>query len=197
MALSKSEVLAAVCGALGAGGLEEAARIAEQGYPFVPPVAIKRAYGLHESSRVFVRDGFLDRYTGERLIFPPVLRVLSAVLPKQFPFHPNWKTDLTHPAYWQVGATVDHLIPVTLGGPDDESNWYTTSMARNAAKMNWRLEELGWQLHPPGDVAQWDGLLGWFLAYTDAHPVILEAPSIRAWHRAAKAVESLLPARAR
>jgi hypothetical protein len=37
-------------------------------------------------------------------------------LPERFPFHPNWKTDVTHPAYWEVSATIDHLTPVTRGG---------------------------------------------------------------------------------
>jgi serine/threonine protein kinase len=64
-------------------------------YPFAPEAVTKRQYGPVESTRVFVRDGFIDRYTGERLIFPPVLRVLSAILPAEFPYHPNWKTTVT------------------------------------------------------------------------------------------------------
>ena len=94
-------------------------------------------------------------------------------MPNEFPFHPNWKTDLTHPSYWEVGATVDHVVPVTRGGADDESNWVTTSMARNSAKMNWTLNELGWTVHPPGDIKHWDGLIRWFLDYTSAHPSTL------------------------
>jgi hypothetical protein len=50
----------------------------------------------------------------------------------KFPFHPNWKTEATHPAYWEVGATIDHMVPVTLGGADEPANWVTTSMARNS-----------------------------------------------------------------
>jgi hypothetical protein len=121
---------------------------------------VLRRQGPVESTRVFVRDGFIDRYTGTRLIFPPVLRTLSEALPGEFPFHPNWKTDVTHPAYWEVGATVDNLIPVTRGGKDAEENWVTASMARNSAKMNWTLQDLGWHLHPPGDIRDWDGLPG-------------------------------------
>ena len=187
----KSAALAAVCHALSAGSPQDAASILRRDYPFAPEPITRRQYGAVESTRVFVRDGFLDRYTGERLVFPPVLRVLSAALPAEFPYHPNWRTDVTHPAYWEVGATVDHVVPVTRGGADDESNWVTTSMARNSAKMNWSLEELGWALMPPGDFRQWDGLLGWFLQYAAAHPEALANASVRQWHRAAKLVAAV------
>ena len=186
--MEKSEVLTAVCAALARGAATDAASLLRRDYPFAPESVTERRYGPLESTRVFVRDGFLDRYTGERLIFPPVLRVLSVVLPTEFPFHPNWKTDVTHPAYWEVGATIDHLVPVTRGGADDESNWVTTSMARNSAKMNWRVEELGWRIIPPGDFREWDGLVHWFLAYTTANPSVLATASIKSWLRAARLV---------
>jgi hypothetical protein len=32
-------------------------------------------------------------------------------------------------------------------------------MRSNQIKAHWRLEDLGWMLYPPGDPAQWDGLL--------------------------------------
>lgn len=136
---------------------------------------------------MFVRDGFIDRYTGTRVVFPPVFRLLSLVMPHDFPCHPAWKTDLTHPAYWELGATIDHLVPVTRGGSDDESNWMTASMASNSAKMNWTLEELGWQLHPPGSREKWDGLLGWFLEYVAKRPDLVMKGRMRDWHRAARA----------
>jgi hypothetical protein len=100
----KSAVIADVCRALAEGGVEEAVSIAKRDYPFAPEPIIKRNYGPIESTRLFVRDGFIDRYTGERLIFPPVLRILSLKLPAVFPYHPYWKTDVTHPSHWEVGA---------------------------------------------------------------------------------------------
>jgi hypothetical protein len=181
----KSGAIAAVCAALARGDVDAATSTLKRDYPFASEPITKRQYGPVESTRVFVRDGFLDRYTGERLVFPPVLRLLSAALPEEFPFHPNWKTDLTHPAYWEVGATIDHVVPVSRGGADDESNWVTTSMARNSAKMNWTLEELGWALLPPGDFREWDGLVRWFLEYTATRPETLGNATVRQWHRAA------------
>ena len=184
----KISVISDACVALSAGEAGAAASLLRDGYPFAPQPITERAYGPIESVRVFLRDGFIDRYTGERLVFPPVLRVLSVALPAEFPSHPNWKTDVTHPAYWQIGATVDHLVPVSRGGLDSESNWVTTSMARNSAKVNWTLKELGWTLHPPGDVQRWDGLVSWFLDYTVAHREVLTSATVRQWRRAAEIV---------
>lgn len=182
---TRTDALANVCRRLADGALEEAASLLRRDYPFAPEPITPRQYGPLESTRVFVRDGFIDRYTGERLVYPPVLRVLSFLLPAEFPFHPNWKADLTHPAYWEMGATVDHVVPMARGGADEESNWVTTSMAHHSARLNRTLEELGWSLVPPGDVAEWDGMMRWFLEYAEAHRETLAYSAIRMWHRAA------------
>jgi len=181
----KSLAIAEVCAALKGGLRDQAISVLKRDYPLTPAPVTKRRYGPIESTRVFVRDGFTDRYTGERLIFPPVLRAVSTELPADFPYHPNWKTDVTHPAYWEIGATVDHLLPVSRGGVDDDSNWVTTSMARNSAKGNWTLEELGWALRAPGAFKEWDGLVHWFLEYARSHPELIATASMRQWHRAA------------
>lgn len=186
--IQKSLVIAAVCQALSNGATDGASSLLKRDYPFAPQMTARRQYGPLESTRVFIRDGFIDRYTGERLVFPPVLRVISASLPTDFPFHPNWKTNVTHPAYWELGATIDHVVPVSRGRTDEESNWVTTSMARNSAKMNWTLEELGWTLYPPGEFTAWDGLIRWFLQYASTHPRALTNASVREWHCAATSV---------
>jgi hypothetical protein len=184
--VDKASVLAAVCQAVSVGTPDHAAAILERDYPFAPEMVTKRRFRPTEYLQVFIRDGFIDRYTGDRLIFPPVLRAVSFALQEHFPYHPNWKTQVTHPAYWEVSATIDHLIPVTCGGADEASNWVTTSMARNSAKMNWTLAELGWQLHPPGDVREWDGMLQWFVQYADMRPEIIADNGMRSWLQAGK-----------
>ena len=93
---------------------------------------------------LFMRDGFIDRYTGNRLINPGVLRLLHVVLGDDFPAHPNWKVSETHLAFWELFPTVDHLVPVSRGGRDDESNWVTASMLSNQAKAQWSVDDLGW-----------------------------------------------------
>ena len=47
--------------------------------------------------------------------------------------------------YWELIATIDHYLPVTRGGVDAPPNWMTTSQARNSAKLNWTVDELGWK----------------------------------------------------
>ena len=190
MTTAKTTTIAAVCAFIREGEYGQASSLLKRDYPFAPDPITLREYGAIESTRVFVRDGFIDRYTGDRLVFPPVLRMLAAELPSEFPFHPNWKSDVTHPAFWEVGATVDHLVPVSRGGPDDESNWVTTSMARNSAKMNWTLAELGWVLQPSGSFSEWDGLIGWFLERAKDRPELIVSGSMRQWHRAARTVLS-------
>lgn len=69
--------------------------------------------------------------------------------------------DKTHPAYWELFPALDHVLPVCRGGRDDQDNLVSTSMLRNSTKSNWTLDELGWSIHPPGDMKHWDGLLAW------------------------------------
>jgi 5-methylcytosine-specific restriction endonuclease McrA len=184
--MEKAEIISTVCSALTAGRMDSAVSILERDYPFVPELMIKRRFRPLDYTRVFIRDGFVDRYTGERPVFPPVLRVLSRALPERFPYHPNWKTQVTHPAYWELSATIDHVVPITRGGVDEPSNWLTTSMARNSAKMNWKVEELGWRVWPPGDFRQWDGLIRWFLRYVDTHPEVIKDNGLRLWLKAGR-----------
>jgi hypothetical protein len=191
---AKTEVIAEVCTVLSGRGSSDAAAILEKRYPFAPERVTRRRFRPLEYSRGFIRDGFVDRYTGQRLLFPPVLRLLSWAMPERFPYHPNWKTDVTHPAYWEIGATIDHLVPVTRGGLDEPANWMTTSMARNSAKMNWTLDELGWTLRSPGNFSDWDGMLRWSIDYTASHSREPGFPRVRQWVTAGATAMSELKA---
>lgn len=135
--------------------------------------------------RVFVRDKFTDRYSGAPLVFPGTLRAISLLLPNEFPYHRNWRQSQTHPAFWELYPTIDHLIPLARGGSDAEDNVVTTSMVRNSAKGNWLLSELQWaeQLAPPRE--GWDGLLQWFLIAFERFPTLREDRSLKAWRKVA------------
>jgi hypothetical protein len=187
----KADVLARACAALTAGDADAAKAIIDTDYPLVLSAAVQRRYTLPEMLSTFYRNGFLDRYTGDRLIHPGALRTLSMLLPEEFPAHPNGKMAETHFALWELFPTIDHLDPVARGGADKASNWFTTSMLRNSAKAHWRPDELGWTLHPPGDAQHWDGLSGWLTDYLTEHPALASSSGyLRRWLRATHAVQA-------
>jgi hypothetical protein len=181
---SKARVLADVCAKLALDASDDAAAILRLLYPFEPLQNAGRNWSPLQTLGIFLRDGFIDRYTGQPLIFPGTLRIISLRIPAAFPFHPNWKTDECHFAYWELVPTIDHVLPVSRGGVDDETNWVTTSMMRNAAKANFTLEEVGWQLLPQSIDASWDGLTSWFSNELIRDPELLKNAYIQRWARA-------------
>ena len=180
------DVIARICSELALGRKDAAARLITAEYPFSPVPQVERRYTSDHALGVFVRDGFIDRYTGNRLVFSPVLHVIHDLLPEIFPHHPAWKMIETHPAFNDLSATLDHVIPVAGGGADDDSNWVTTSMAVNFAKNNASLPELQWRLQPAGCFKDWDGLLHWFVDYIDEFRANHTRSAIRRWIAPAK-----------
>ncbi|MFH1300230.1 MAG: HNH endonuclease signature motif containing protein [Planctomycetota bacterium] len=180
------KIIQDACCALGADDLAEAKKVIDSGFPFVSPENPGRTYSDVQKTKIYLRDGFIDRYSGEKLIFPPVLRLLSKLMPEEFPYHKNWKMSECHIAYWQLLPTIDHIVPVARGGRDDESNWVCTSQLRNSAKSNWLLAELGWELHGTGDLKEWDGLIHWFIDYTSKNRGIFEDKYFLSWFRIAE-----------
>ena len=164
---------------------KEAKSVSRGDYPHAPRSRQKRSYSVTTCMRVFLRDGFIDRYSGMRLVFPGALRILTICLPSEFPYQAHWKMDETHVAYWELYPTVDHIQPIARGGNNDETNLITTSQLRNSAKSNWSLDELGWTLHLPGDLRKWDGLLELSLKYVGMYPEALEDKLLQKWCNAA------------
>jgi len=183
---AKADVLKEACLALLGDGQLQAGPIIKDRYPFVPLSTQSRRWTPQQSVGVFIKDGFLDRYSGARLIFPGALLLLSHLSPEEFPYHPHWKMSKTHPAYWELYPTIDHIVPIARGGQDHPSNCVCTSMLHNAAKANWTLEELGWELHEPGDMRDWDGLSSVFLALIEKQAEALTVSAIRNWYYALK-----------
>ncbi|MEC9407386.1 MAG: HNH endonuclease [Pseudomonadota bacterium] len=187
----KSRVVERAAFALEAGDRDSAIHIAKSDYPWESAEVPKRKMTQRRSLQIFVRDGFIDRYSGSQLIFPGALLLLSRELPEAFPAHETWRSAQTHDAYFELWPVVDHVEPLSRGGADDESNFATTSNLLNEAKSNWSLEQLGWKLLPPGDISKWDGLLGWFARYVTKYPEVLEHKTINSWFRSAVAVNAV------
>ena len=171
-----------VCLLLSANDRVGASRVIDNEYRFDPIQKSGRNYTPRAMTRVFARDGFIDRYRGTRLVFPPVLRLLSAYLPNEFPYQKNAKMSECHMSYWELLPTIDHVVPVARGGSDSKENWVSCSMLTNSIKSNWTLEELQWQLSPPGDLSVWDGMVGWFTQQVSSNPSVLEIPYVKRWH---------------
>ena len=86
---SKPQTIKAICDSLLGGDPQAAADIARNGYPFAPAHSTGRVYTETECTAIFVRDGFIDRYSGTQLIFPGAIRLLSRLLPAEFRFIPT------------------------------------------------------------------------------------------------------------
>jgi len=184
--MHRAHILRRACKLLSSGEARAAAEDLQSHYPVAGPQTTRSTWSRVRLTRLFVRDGFTDRYFGELLVFPGALRALTLLLPEQIPYHRNWKQSETHPAYWEVYPTLDHVIPVARGGANDESNAITTSMVRNAAKSNWQIEELGWPAVRAPVASDWDGLLPWFMRTFERVEIVRNDAAARAWHSAGK-----------
>lgn len=145
------------------GDLTKAAATAAEYFPFKPNARLKRTYTQREMLNIFLRDGFIDRYSGDRLYHPGFLRLLNILLPQQFPYDAHGHFERCHEIYWDLMPSLDHQTPLARGGADKKSNWITTSMRRNMAKGPWSLRELGWHLFPAGSLKDWDGASATFV----------------------------------
>ena len=107
---------------------------------------------------VFRRDSFTCRYCGGRTLFLPTVRLLSDVFPDHLPVDPGWRLDHTHPVYWTLIASADHVTPAIRGGGSTEDNLVTSCWRCNDIKRAWSLQELRWSLLDPPEQKDWDGL---------------------------------------
>ena len=181
------DVIQRVCRAISDGKKDDARKIIRAEYKFTSFKNKGRKYDEIKKTKVFLRDGFIDRYSGDKLVYPPVLKILSNLFKKDFPYQKHWKMSETHIAWWELIPTVDHVEPVARGGADEEENWVCTSQLRNSAKSNWLLDELGWERKEKGDLEKWDGMMDWFMEYMkSANDEIKADKYIAKWHNAAK-----------
>ena len=70
--LARHLAVAEVCKLIDADNLPGATELLQQEYPFTPVEAVERKYGDDQALKVFLRDGFIDRYSGA-----PLARIAS------------------------------------------------------------------------------------------------------------------------
>ena len=165
------------------GRIDNAKNIINKEYPFKKIIPAGRNYTDKEKYEQFVRDGFIDRYSGERLVNPGMLKVLSFYMLDVFPYQSHWKMEECHNAYWELIPTIDHIVPIANGGADNSTNFATTSMLHNSIKSNWTLEQLNWKLYPAGDMAEYDGLTKLFVKLTENNLELFEDAYIKRWYK--------------
>jgi len=163
--MDKALLIQDLCGFLLNDKRNDCIELINENYPFVDSLIQKRQYSRYQMCKVFIKDGFIDRYSGDKLLFPGLIKILTIEFPELFRYHLNWKMSETHMIYWELFPTIDHFIPIARGGLDEESNLVTTSMIHNSAKSNWTIDELGWTLYEKSD--NWDGLARYFLDLTN------------------------------
>lgn len=186
--MDKSKILENISNLLLENRIEEAKATIQNEYPHKHIKLEKHSYTIKEKMEQFLRDGFIDRYTGKKLVNPGILKVITYYFPEEFPYDPHWKMTRTHIAYWDLIPTIDHIFPIAQGGVDNPSNWATTSMKNNSIKSNYSLDEINWELHPSGSVREWDGLTKLFIDLVDQNKELLQDSYINSWYKISKTV---------
>ena len=169
-----------VCHAILEGNIEKTRGILKSELSFVRVEAKERGrIPNNKMLEVFYRDNFTCRYCGRKTVFSGLLRIISHLFPEEFPYHPNWKMDKTHPVFWKLSTSCDHIVPRARGGSDDIENLVTCCYMCNTIKANWTLEELRWTLLEPSK-DEWDGLTGLFVKLIEATEI--NNPYLKGWY---------------
>jgi len=179
--IEKARIIENAAHALLNNDLNTGSEIIKTEYPFTAPRDKVRKCKESQKISIFFRDHFIDRYSGDKLVNPGMLKALSHYFPQEFPYHPSWKQSVSHVAYWELVPTIDHIHPIANGGDDKESNWITTNMLHNKIKSNWSLEQLGWKIVDINNPEAWDGLSSMFLQLVQNDTELSSDPYIKRW----------------
>lgn len=68
---------------------QDSIHFANENYPFINSLPQKRQYSRFQMCQVFLRDGFIDRYSGDKLLFPGLIKILTIEFPEIFKYHRN------------------------------------------------------------------------------------------------------------
>lgn len=146
-----------------------------------PPVIARRTPSVRKLAGIYDRDRYQCRYCGAKTVLIPVMRLIAAAYPLEFPYHRHGKAGVTHPAFDFSSASLDHVIPVTRGGDAlDDDNIVTACWVCNRVKGSFPLDVLRWTLRAPADDT-WRGLADLYPRLWDALGRPELGPNERAW----------------
>lgn len=107
----------------------------------VMPLDPVKAFTKFEPS-VFARDNFRCRYCSSEVLPKKVFKHAHAALGAET--LPLGRTNATRSGFYLMFvATLDHVLPWSLGGRTDETNLVTSCWSCNYGKANFTLEQLG------------------------------------------------------
>jgi 5-methylcytosine-specific restriction endonuclease McrA len=104
-----------------------------------------------------MRDRFACVYCGRLTIPTQILRLISFAFPREFPYHKNWRGDITPRVYSDIATSLDHVHSVSTGGSwSDTANLATSCWRCNFQKSDRSAASLGWTIREGQE--GWDGL---------------------------------------
>lgn len=107
---------------------------------------------------LFARDGWHCRFCDCRVVPPNARSAMRAALPGAIPWS---EAEGFHGAFYALSASVDHVVPYSAGGTNEEENVVTACWSCQFGRGAWSLGEVG--LSDPRTRApvknDWDGLV--------------------------------------
>lgn len=122
-----------------------------------PPKVATRMPTGEAVKKLFAQDGWHCRFCNCRVVPPRVRNAMRVALPGAIPWS---ETEGYHGAFFAISASVDHVIPHSAGGTNDEENLVTACWSCQFGRGAWLLEEVGLldpRARPPVRDG-WDGL---------------------------------------
>ena len=124
-----------------------------------PAKVASRMPSANVTKALFARDGYRCRFCGCRVVLPGVRKIMSATLPGAIPWGQK-KADYSHGAFYAMSASLDHVVPHSAGGTNEEENLVTACWTCQFGRDHFLLEEVGLldpRARPPVNDG-WDGL---------------------------------------
>jgi hypothetical protein len=123
------------------------------------PKVASRMPSAEVTKALFARDGWRCRFCGCRVVLPGARKIMSAALPGAIPWSKK-AADYNHGAFYAISASLDHVVPHSAGGTNEEDNLVTACWTCQFGRDHFLLEEVGLldpRARPPVQDG-WDGL---------------------------------------